>query len=189
MTLVEALPLAEGLVEHVRCVTVRCDVAGSIRRRKETVKDVELVAIVEDYEGLFRRLAECGRFIKPGVPGVIDWPPKVGAKYLRMLLNEDIKLDLFVATPDNWGGIYTMRTGSGVGPDGNPWSGFVPMMFSRWKRISKGGKMTGGQPTLPDGTMLSVPEEEDFFKLCEAEWVPPQDRISNEAIHSTRKKK
>jgi DNA polymerase/3'-5' exonuclease PolX len=187
MTLVEALPLAEGLVEHVRCVTVRCEVAGSIRRHKETVKDVELVAIVEDYEGLYRRLADCGRFIKPGVPDVVDWPAKPGAKYVRMLLNEGIKLDIFVATPDNWGGIFTMRTGSGAGPDGNPYTGFVPMMFARWKRVSKGGRMVGGQPTLPDGTSLAVPEEDDFFRLCEAQWVPPQDRVSKDAIHALKK--
>lgn len=188
LPLTEALPLAESLVERVRCITLRCEIAGSVRRRKENVKDIELVAIVDDYEGLYKRLAEAGRFIKPGVPDIIDWPAKPGAKYVRMLLNEELKLDLFIANKDNWGGIYTMRTGSGVGPDGNPYNGFVPRLFSRWKRVSKGGKMTGGQPTLPDGTMLSVPEEEDFFALCKAKWIPAEERIDGNAVHSTREK-
>lgn len=186
MTLVEALPLAKGLVDLIRCVTIRCEVAGSIRREKEIVKDVELVAIVEDYEGLYKRLSEAGRFIKPGVPDVIDWPPKVGAKYVRMMLEQGIKLDLFIATRDNWGGIFTMRTGSGVGPNGT--MGFVPRLFGRWKQVSKGGMMTGGQPTLPDGTVLPVPEEEDYFELCQALWVPPRERIDGRAVKSNRKK-
>ena len=188
MELSQALPLAESLVDRVRCVTGRCEVAGSVRRRKPTVKDIELVVLVDDYAGFYRRLGPAGRFIKPGVPNVVDWPTKPGAKYVRMLLNEGIKLDVFVASPANWGGIFMMRTGSGVGPDGSPFTGFVPMMFSRWKKVSKGGKMSGGQPTLPDGTMLEVPEEEDVFRLFEARWVPPEERTSADAIHSTRHK-
>jgi len=188
MDLTEALSLGESLLERIRCVTDRCEIAGSVRRRKPIVKDVELVALVSDYEGLYRRLAPAGRFIKPGVPGVVDWPPKHGAKYVRMLLSEGIKLDLFIATPDNWGGIYTMRTGSGVGPDGAAYNGFVPRLFSRWKRVSKGGRMSGGQPTLPDGTMLSVPEEQDYFDLCRVRWVPPEERVDGNAVKSNKEK-
>jgi DNA polymerase/3'-5' exonuclease PolX len=188
MQLNEALAIGESLLGRVRCVTDRVEVAGSVRRRKDNVKDIELVAIVSDYDGLYRRLAPAGRFIKPGVPDVVDWPPKHGAKYVRMLLKEGIKLDLFIATKANWGGIYMMRTGSGVGPDGLPFSGFVPMMFSRWKKVSKGGKMSGGQPTLPDGTMIEVPEEEDVFALFKARWVPAEERTSADAIHSLKEK-
>ena len=181
--LVHALTLANNLVNLVRDVVVRVEIAGSVRRQKQFVKDVELVAIVDDYQQLFARLSDAGRFIKPGVPNVIDWPPKPGAKYVRMLLDEEIKLDLFIANHLNWGGIYMMRTGSGVGPNGSPFSGFVPAMFARWKRISKGGRMCGGQPTLPDGTMLPVREEEDMFKLCNAKWIPPHERVSATCIH------
>lgn len=188
MELSEACALAGTLVERIHCVTRRVEVAGSVRRLKPVVKDIELVAIVDDYEALFHRLSPAGRFIKPGVPDIIDWPPKRNAKYLRMLLNEGIKLDLFIASRDNWGGIYAMRTGSGVGPDGNVFSGFIPSMFARWKKVSGGGKMTGGQPTLPDGKVLAVPEEEDFFRLCKAEWVPPELRINSKAIRSLKEK-
>lgn len=184
----EALPLAQSLVKRIKPVTRRVEVAGSIRRRKETVKDVELVIICDDYEGLFKRLGPAGRFIKPGVPNVVDWSPKPNAKYLRMLLNEGIKLDIFVAHRDNWGGIYTMRTGSGVDAHGNVFNGFVPRMFARWKRISGGGRMMGGQPCRPDGTILAVPEEEDFFDLCQARWVPPENRIDGNAIHALKEK-
>lgn len=185
MQLDEAQAIARALVQRVRRVVDRIEVAGSVRRLKPTVKDIELVALVSDYDRLYAKLAPTGRFIKPGVPGVIDWAPKPDARYVRMLLNEGIKLDLFIASPQNWGGIFAMRTGSGVGPDGTAFSGFIPMMFSRWKRVSKGGRMSGGQPTLPDGTMLPVPEEQSFFDLCKARWVPPEERSDASAIHST----
>jgi len=188
MPLIKALPLSQALINLIKDFTVRCEIAGSVRRKKEIVKDIELVARVEDYEGLYRQLAHAGRFIKPGVPGVIDWPPKPGAKYVRMMLNDNIKLDMFITTPDNWGGIFTMRTGSGVGTDGNPYNGFVPRLFSKWKRMSGGGRMVGGQPTMPDGTMLSVPEEQDFFDLCGAVWIPPEERIHGNAVKSNRVK-
>jgi len=187
MRLDEARSIADRLVDVVRPAVCRVEVAGSVRRKKDVVKDIELVAIVDDYDELYRLLATHGRFIKPGVPDVVDWPPKQGAKYVRMLLNEDIKLDLFIANGGNWGGILVLRTGSGVGPDGNVYTGFGPAMLSRWKRVSKGGKMSGGQPMLPDGTLIPVPEEEDFFRLCEVQWVPPEERIGNKAVRPLKR--
>lgn len=182
MALSEALPLANSVVELVRGVTRRAEIAGSIRRCKAEVKDIEIVVIVDDYQALFNDLSKVGMFIKPGVPDVQPWPPKIGAKYIRMLLHDKIKLDLFVATSDNWGGIYMMRTGSAVGPNGAAFTGFVPMMFSRWKKLSGGGKMIGGQPSLPDGQLLAVPEEQDMFDLCKVKFIPPQERVSSSVI-------
>lgn len=182
MLLADAARLGSSLVNVVKPHVSRVEVAGSVRREKPNVKDIELVAIVSDYAGLYASLATTGRFIKPGVPDVVDWPPKVGAKYVRMLLNEDVKLDLFIANQDNWGSLLCMRTGSAVGPDGGTFSGFIPAMFSRWKRVSGGGKMSGCLPTMPDGTQLSVPEERDFFELLNVRWVEPRDRVSNKAV-------
>lgn len=189
MRLEEAESIARRLVDAVRPAARRIEVAGSVRRKKPFVKDIELVIVVSDYDELYRRLAAHGRFIKPGVPDVVDWPPKKGAKYVRMLLHEGVKLDLFIANRDNWGGIMVLRTGSAAGPDGNVYTGFGPAMLARWKRVSKGGKMSGGQLTLPDGTRLPVPEEDDFFRLCEAQWVPPEERIDGKAVKSVKRTK
>ena len=187
MLLNEAVRVGQATLEQIKCAVARACIAGSVRRQKANVKDIEIVAIVNDYDVLFRRLAPLGRFIKPGVSEVIDWPPKRGAKYIRMLLNEGVKLDLFIATTNNWGGILTQRTGSGIGSDGTAYTSFAVGMFSRWKRVSQGGMMRGGQPMLPDGTLLEVPEEEDFFRLCEVEWVAPEDRTDRKAIKHVRK--
>jgi DNA polymerase/3'-5' exonuclease PolX len=149
---------------------------------KPEVKDIEVVARISDWEASFEVLRQWGQFIKPGVPDIIPWAPKVGAKYLRMMLNDGVKLDLFIASEENWGALYTMRTGGATGPDGSPFEGFVPGMFSRWKKVSGGGKMSGCLPTLPDGRQVIVREEADFFRVCGIEWAPPSERTSRGAI-------
>lgn len=182
MELSKARSIGESLLKLIGPAVKRAEIAGSVRREKETVKDIELVIIIDDYEALFGALRSRGKFIKPGVPDIIEWPPKVGAKYLRLLLDEGIKLDVFVATPANWGALLCMRTGSATAPNGNVHGGFVPKMFSTWKKVSGGGRMLGCLPTRPDGTQVHVPEERDFFDLLNVQWVEPRDRTSSKVV-------
>lgn len=182
MDLDTARRLALEIKSHVEVVTTQCEIAGSIRREKPEVKDIELVLIVSDYNAMFERVKKFGRFIKPGVPDVIDWAPKVGAKYLRVMTDAGIKLDMFIAEQKNWGPLYCIRTGSAAGPEGSVFNGFVPAMFKRWKKVSNGGKMTGGQPQLPNGHLISIDEEWKYFELLHVEWVEPRDRISAKAV-------
>jgi DNA polymerase/3'-5' exonuclease PolX len=37
-------------------------------------------------------------------------------------------------------------------------------------------------PTMPDGTQLWIPEEQDFFDLLEMDFVPPEQRTSKNVI-------
>lgn len=174
--------IANSVLKHITPVLVRGEVAGSIRRQKEIVGDIEIVAISDQREELFRLLSDCGQLIKPGVPGVIPWTFKSTSKYIRLRLNEGMNLDLFMATPQNWGGLFLMRTGSAVDNLGNPFSGFVPSIFKRWKVMSGGGRMTDCMPTMPTGEQLWVPEEQDFFDLLEMNFVPPELRASKNII-------
>jgi DNA polymerase/3'-5' exonuclease PolX len=188
MELQQAQAVAQKVKAAIAPSASRVEIAGSIRRLKPQVKDIEIVAIVHDYDALYANLAQHGRFIKPSVPDIIDWQFKPGAKYVRMLLHEDVKLDLFVASPENWGPLYMMRTGGAVGADGSPYNGFVPGMFARWKKMSGGGKMVGCMPTMPDGLQLECPEEEDFFELLEMNFVPPEERVDRKVIKKYIKK-
>lgn len=178
MELPIAQSIANNLIEHSSSACDRAQIAGSIRRCKSVVKDIEIVAIVNDYDKLYKRLTSFGRFIKPGVPDIVDWPPKPNAKYVRMLLNEGIKLDLFIATPQNWGGILMLRTGCGVDENGSAFNGFSSGMLQRWKKISAGGKMINGQLVQPDGTVPPQQEEEQIFDLVGLGWIPPEMRTS-----------
>lgn len=178
----EATLIANAVMQHITPAMVRVEIAGSIRREKPVVGDIELVAIVEDQEKLLKLIGDVGQTIKTGVPGVIPWTPKADAKYIRVRLSEGMNLDLFVARPENWGGLFLMRTGSAAGADGNAFNGFTPGCFSRWKKLSGGGRMTDVMPTMPDGTQLPVYEEQDFFDLLEMDFVPPVERTGRNVI-------
>lgn len=128
MLLEHAKAIAEELVIQLAPHCERIQIAGSIRREKPEVKDIEIVAIPKPYEvGLF----------ESGIATVVNrWPKVKGelpCKYTqrvidtRVTLSEvegrnetstslsltpTIKLDLFFATPANWGLILAIRTGS-----------------------------------------------------------------------------
>ena len=178
----EATLIANAVLQHITPAMARVEIAGSIRREKPVVGDIELVAIVEDQEKLLKLIGDVGQTIKTGVPGVIPWTPKADAKYIRVRLNEGMNLDLFVARPENWGGLFLMRTGSGADKNGNPFNGFVPGIFKRWKTMSNGGRMTDVMPTMPTGEQLWVHEEQDFFDLLEMNFVPPNERTGKNVI-------
>lgn len=178
----EARNIADKVLNHVRPAMARIEIAGSIRREKPVVGDIELVAIVADREKLLQLLGDVGQTIKPSVPGVIPWTPKPDSRYIRVRLNEGMNLDLFIAKPENWGGLFLMRTGSAAGADGNAFNGFTPGCFARWKKLSGGGRMTEVMPTMPDGTQLPVYEEQDFFDLLEMDFVPPVERTGRNVI-------
>jgi len=178
----EASSIASSVLKYIQPALTKGEVAGSIRRHKEIVGDVEIVAMSDNRELLVKLLADVGQHIKPGVPGLVPWAPKVDAKYFRVRLNEGMNLDLFMASPENWGGLLLMRTGSGAGLDGNSFNGFTPGIFSRWKKLSGGGRMTNCMPTMPTGEQLWIPEEQDFFDLLEMDFVPPVERVSKAAI-------
>jgi DNA polymerase/3'-5' exonuclease PolX len=178
----EAVAVSNRIIQHISPAMDRVEVAGSIRRRKPVVGDIEIVGIPGDRRRLLSLLRDVGQHIKPSVPGVVPWEPKESAKYLRVRLDEGMNLDVFLGTPENWGGIYMMRTGSGVGPTGNSFDGFIPGIFKRWKTLSGGGRMTDCMPTMPDGTQLWIPEEQDFFDILEMDFVLPEARTSKHVI-------
>lgn len=165
-------------MESIKDSVIRQEIAGSIRRLKPQVKDIEICLIVKDnnYNQLFESLQKHGYFIKPGVPDIMPWSAKIGAKYLRMFLNEEIKLDIFIADVSNWGGIFLQRTGSATDDSGDVWHGFVPQLYKRWKKVSNGGRMNNAKPTYPNGQMIDVKEEIDVFNICQVQYLEPWER-------------
>lgn len=199
MKLEAAREAAEALVETLWPACERIEIAGSIRRRKAEVKDIEIVTApkisrVAARASLFSteyvtqnqldRMLEC--WIKEGI---IEYRldknrrPCWGQAYKRLALPDGIALDLFsVVNKAQWGLILMIRTGSGVGLDGRSATGFGPAMLARWKQVSGGGKSVGGCLYQPDGTPVPTPEEESVFEVCRVKWVPPEQRIDARVV-------
>lgn len=160
MKLQQAKTIADNVLEQLAPHCERIEIAGSIRRKKPEVKDIEIVAIPKPYEvGLF----------SSGVASVIDQWQKVKGelpcKYTQRILPEGIKLDLFFAVPGNWGLIFAIRTGSAEFSHkilGNAW-------------VKRGYKSKNGW-LHKNGKDIYVGEEKDLFNKIGLEWVDPEFR-------------
>lgn len=162
------LKRAELIAEHVKKLLepgcFRVEIAGSVRRKKPEVKDIEIVAIPKPYEtGLFA----------DGIAKIVnEWPKTKGeldyhkCKYTQRILPwGGIKLDLFFATEENWGLIYAIRTGSAEFSHKVLATGWVKEGFE-----SKNGMLTRM------GVTYFVREEKDLFDLIKVPYVEPEQR-------------
>lgn len=164
------LEQAERIADRVKAeLTPHCErieIAGSIRRRKPEVGDIEVVCIPKVVRvGLFGDLVERS----PGYCRIVDqWERIKGrsdGKYTQRRLPDGITLDLFTATVENWGLILAIRTGSAEYSHN--------VLATRWVRrgyVSKDGMLHRGDETVV------VREERDLFDLIGVPWVDPERR-------------
>jgi DNA polymerase/3'-5' exonuclease PolX len=158
-----------GLAPHCD----RIEIAGSIRRRKSEVGDIEIVCIPKNTEvpGLFSE-ADFGEtrrdwgWIKAAhqIGSVVKGHP-IDGKYIQFLTSDGVKVDLFTATARNWGLIYAIRTGSAA------YSHHV--LASGWVR--NGCHCVNGMLTRR-GVPVDTREEADLFKLAGVPWIRPECR-------------
>ncbi len=163
MELAKALNIANEIKELLSPHCERISIAGSIRRRKTEVNDIEIVAIPKPYEtGLFEN----------GIAKVVNQWEKVKGelpcKYTQRILPHGIKLDLFFAEPGNWGLIYAIRTG--------PADYSHKVLATGW--VKRGYKSENGY-LVANGKQIMIPEEEDLFTRIGLAYVGPQNRTIN----------
>ena len=168
------LPPTTEIAERIRAELAphceRIEIAGSIRRRKSEVHDIELVAIP-------RTVAEPGLFGNQGTrraPNFIEAAREIGlirkgylgtGRYVQLQLPEEINLDLFMARPENWGLIFAIRTGSAA------YSHHV--LAAAWCRAgyhSMDGMLVKGFHKIP------IREERELFDLIGLPWAEPWKR-------------
>ena len=194
MRLREARGVAERLAALMSPFCLRVEIAGSVRRSCAEVKDVELVAVPrwEERPGsepsLFggepervnllhewatRDAPSAGvRWIKTGTPEVVDWEPKPEGKYWRALVESRVKLDLFLAAPENYGMIMAIRTGCAE---------FSQALMTYAKHRTP-YHVEGGYLRGRDGAPLDTLEERDVFKTLKVDFVEPQERTGQHMV-------
>lgn len=178
--LLKAKQIALAKVEYLAPYCERIAIAGSVRREKPDVKDLEIVCIP-------KMIAKPGvmfsnddfttePFTQSALTTDVVLPmgsvKKCGDRYKQIVLPEGISLDLFcVLPPAQWGVLFTQRTG--------PWD------FSQWvvTQKRKGGALPSNLKVADgavwDGdTIVPTPEEEDFFKVLCLPWIEPSKRVS-----------
>ena len=183
----EAARIARTYVERLAPYCERIEVAGSVRRRKAEVGDIEIVAIPRSIimRDLFGLEHEQGtQMDEGGVAALLEAGAKTiknGPRYKQFLLPEGVSLDLFlVRQPAQWGVLLGIRTGP---------SEVSQMLVSPRRR---GGLLPAGY-VVRDGAVwqqgyvpLAMPEEEDFFKFLGLPWIAPEDRNRKHLLQALR---
>lgn len=183
----EALPIAEELCDLLAPACERIVIAGSLRRRKPHVADIELVAepsFRDEPQGLWSdmttridllakmlaSLRQDGTLgLRPVVlhraNGTEETSTRDGRSY-KALVYLNIPVDLFIVHPDeaDWGVIVAIRTG--------------PAEFSHRlvTECQSYGRQVKNGHLYVHGARVPCPTEEDFFRQIGQPWLDPWDR-------------
>jgi len=177
----KALAAANDVMDRLAPAVDRIRVAGSVRRGLDEVKDVELV-YVPRLVAAQRTLFEMGmvpateakiyELMQLGVLRLDQQVLRNGPKYKRVIhVASGVVVELFLATPDNWGLILALRTGPAE---------FMKVLVSHeWQGgvMPVGMKMQGGY-LWRDGQRLSTPTEESFFQEMGLQMWQPEWRTA-----------
>lgn len=182
--------IAQALVVRLEPGCERIEIAGSLRREKPHVRDIEIVAVPRfaeragddlwateaTHDLLEERIAE---LISYGVvtprpvenhraDGTIDTQHKLGPAF-KALQSEGLPVDLFIVRPPaTWGCIFALRTGPG------DWNTKLVMDCKAIGRRVAGGQVE--RWASDHWAAVPTPEERDFFAALGQPWVEPRDR-------------
>jgi DNA polymerase (family 10) len=153
------LPLAEDIVRLLRdSVSIgRIEIAGSIRRRKDTVKDIDILATArrpQDVMDAFVKLPAVGRVLAKGETKA------------SVLTDDGIQLDLRVVDEESFGAALQYFTGS---KQHN--IRLREMAVRAGLKINEYGVFKGAAEKKVGGR-----NEEDVYRALHLPWIPPELR-------------
>ncbi|HET7229987.1 MAG TPA: hypothetical protein VFJ16_08300 [Longimicrobium sp.] len=173
----EAYARAQRLVDDLAPHVVRCKVAGSLRRKRPDVGDIEIVVEPRMREGMFISVPDVDAIRAVASRwGLVSSKekPDGSEKMLKVRLYEpaDFKVELYIVTPPaEWACILAIRTG--------------PAKLGEWamtRMKQRGYRHTCGHVETADGARVDVPDEEAFFRLAGLRCVAPSLRDTDAAM-------
>ena len=170
---------AEAFAEQIRPFCHQVEIAGSIRRGKPDVGDVEVVceprvtqvkqsSLFGDDRSVSELVALYARLDGLATAGDLGRPTKSGDRYRQYPVPVlGCALDLFIVRPPaQWGVILAIRTGP---------ASFSAELMRRAKQ--QGYEVRGGAlQRQSDGATCLTPDEDDVFDRLGWKWIAPQDR-------------
>lgn len=170
MNLDQAREIAEEFIDSIDPYCHRCEIAGSIRRKKpDDIKDIEVV-IIPKPEKLIELKTKLEKYTiaKGGFPG----------KYIQLKYHTKT-IDLFITDKARWGCIFLIRTGSSE-------FNIALMKYAKSKGYGFGdGRLwqPTGEPFL-EGSARPVytPEEQDVFRVLGLKYIDPEKRTDGKVI-------
>ena len=166
--------LLPPLIEHLQATpgVTRLEVAGSYRRRKETVGDIDILVLADDARAASDALTGFS-----GVESVIG----AGGTKTSVRLRSGLQVDLRVVPPESWGAALIYFTGS---KEHN--IRLRRRALERKLRVSEYGVFTIPEESLGDalgergiaseGEVVAGATEEEVYRALDLSWLPPEIR-------------
>jgi DNA polymerase (family 10) len=165
------IPVVEELVNYLKESGFAKEVvpAGSYRRRKETVGDIDILVTSDKPEKLM------DYFVKfDGISDVLAKGPTKTMVRLKIGLDADLR----VVSEESFGAALAYFTGS---KDHN--------IMMRELAIKKGWKLNEYGLFDKNGKMIAGRTEEEIYKALDLEWIPPEMRENRGEIELSRQGK
>jgi len=160
------LAVVEVLQEHPAAVKV--SEAGSARRRKETFRDLDIIATAKDPTALIDYFTK----LKWVIEVVAKGPTKA-----TVLSNEGLRFDLRVVPPESYGNLLQHFTGS---KDHN--------VALRERAVKDGLSVSEYSITVVEtGEELKFAEEEEVYERLGYQFIPPELRENAGELEAARK--
>lgn len=154
MELERAQNIARQVIDKLSPHCRRIEVAGSVRRGKYQVKDIDFVLIPSDAWALHQAIALLGN-------------KKMGGEKLQRIQINDVQLDFYFATDKTWATLLLIRTGSAANN--------IRLCSAAKKR---GWHLAASGDGLFDenGTRIAGDTEESIYQALGLKYQPPAQR-------------
>jgi len=163
-----ALPLVEQLVGHLQAhpACERVSEAGSVRRRMETVKDVDLIATSDDATALLEHYV--------GFPNAAEVTAH-GETKATIISQDGISADLRVVPPACYGNLLQHFSGSAA-----------HNVALRETAVRDGFSVSEWGIETADGETLTMESEEEVYAALGYAWIPPELRENTGELAAAR---
>jgi len=165
----DAWPLAEGLLARIRKLpkVIDAQAAGSLRRMKETVGDLDLVVATNQPEKIIQAFLTF-----PEIEEVIG----KGKIKVSVRLKDGINAQLWLHNPEHYGSALQFATGSQA-----------HNVRLREVALKKGLSLSEYGFVAEDGDEILCPEETDVYRTLGLPWIPPEMREDRGEISAAAK--
>jgi len=152
MRLEQAEKMAEQFIGEIADYCEKIEIVGSIRRRKTECRDIDLVLLAKP-EQLWNFTFKLKKISKIMVDG----------KQVKRVIYKGEQIDLYFATPETWGTLILIRTGS-----------MAHNIKLSTIALRKRMKLTH-RGLMKDGKLISS-SEKGIFESLGLSYVPPEER-------------
>ena len=166
----DILPVAETIKKRLAALpgTQEISLAGSIRRRKETIGDVDIIATSEEPEKIISEFC-----LQPDIDRILG----KGPTKCSIVLSSGMQVDLRVVDKDQYWTALVYFTGSKT-----------HNIALRRRALERNWKLNEyGITNLADGMMLAGQTEQDLYRLLDLQYIEPELREDSGEIEAAIK--